>query len=142
MADSGLGSLDHILGLHIRLAHGAVQRHFADHFAEIGLTQKQVSVLWLVEAQPGIAQTDLAQRLQMDRATTMAIVHALEKRDLLLRTRSGDDARKIALRLSDDGVATLASARTAIESHETWLRDRFSDREAETLIDLLRRIHG
>ena len=96
--DNSLGALDDILGLHLRLAHGAVQRHFGEHFAELGLTQKQVSVLWLAEAQPGIAQTDLAQRLQMDRATTMAIVHALEKRGLLARGRASDARRRLRRR--------------------------------------------
>ena len=138
MAD-GLGSLDAILGLHLRLAHGAVQRHFAEHSA-LGLTQKQVSVLWLTDEQPGIAQTDLARRLQMDRATTMAIVHALEKQGLLARGRAAD-ARRVALSLTAEGRASLAEARTAIAAHEAWLRGRFTAAEAEMLVVLLRRIH-
>ncbi|KQM55148.1 hypothetical protein ASE69_17435 [Sphingomonas sp. Leaf208] len=139
MADD-LGSLDAILGLHLRLAHGAVQRHFGEHFASIGLTQKQVSVLWLADEQPGIAQTNLARRLQMDRATTMAIVHALEKLGLLTRDRAAD-ARRVALSLTPAGRKSLAGARTAIAAHEAWLRARFTVEEAETLIALLRRIH-
>jgi DNA-binding MarR family transcriptional regulator len=138
--DNSLGALDHILGLHLRLAHGAVQRHFGEHFAELGLTQKQVSVLWLAEAQPGIAQTDLAQRLQMDRATTMAIVHALEKRGLLARGRASD-ARRVALSLTEEGHAILVEARRAIDVHEAWLRGRFTKAEAKQLVELLRRIH-
>jgi DNA-binding MarR family transcriptional regulator len=139
--DSRLGALDDILGLHLRLAHGAVQRHFAEHFADLGLSQKQVSVLWLTEAQPGIAQTDLARRLQMDRATTMAIVHALERRGLLARGR-GADARRVALSLTTEGSDLLAQARAAIARHEGWLRGKFSAAETATLFELLRRIHS
>ena len=142
LPDSALGSLDDILGLRIRLAHGAVQRDFGEHFADLGLTQKQVSVLWLVGETPGTAQTDLAQRLQMDRATTMAIVHALEKRGLLTRQRKRGDARKVALMLSDEGQDALATARRAIGEHEAWLHRRFTKAEVATLVALLARIHG
>ncbi|MBS0284203.1 MAG: MarR family transcriptional regulator [Proteobacteria bacterium] len=141
MADRGRGGLDDILGLRIRLAHGAVQRHFADHFAALGVTQKQVSVLWLTGDQPGIAQTDLARALQMDRATTMAIVHALEKRTLLAREPVASDARRIGLRLTPEGALLLDEARDAIASHEAWLTSRFTAAERATLSELLRRIY-
>ena len=52
------------MGFHIRLAHGAVYRHFTETFSDLDLTQKQVSVLWLVDDHPGIAQIDVGQRLQ------------------------------------------------------------------------------
>ena len=136
-----IGALDAILGFHIRLAHGAVQRHFGDHFADLDLTQKQVSVLWLAHDQPGIAQTDLSRRLQMDRATTMAIVHALERRGLLARGPAETDRRRIALTLTPEGRTTLAEARKAIETHEAWLKGRFTRAETTQLIALLKRIH-
>ena len=141
MDDRLPGDLDAVLGLRLRMAHGAVQRHFGEHFAAIGLTQKQVSVLWLIGDRPGTAQADLAIALQMDRATTMAIVHALEKRGLLSRGRSGDDARRIGFTLTDAGAGTLASGRVAIADHERWLRDRFDADEIAMLDRLLRRIH-
>ena len=69
--DEDIGEIRNIVGFHIRLAHGVTYRHFAETFADLDLTQKQVSVLWLIDDRPGIALTDLAQRMRMDRATTM-----------------------------------------------------------------------
>ena len=140
MGDRALGPLSEILGLNLRLAHGAVQRHFSENFVELELTQKQISVLWLVEDGPGIDKIDIARRLEMDRATTMAIVHALERRGLIRRARSSDDARRIALELTDAGHAILAKAKAAIAVHEDWLKGRFTAREAQLLRDLLGRI--
>ena len=137
----GLGPLEDILGLNIRLAHGAVQRHFGESFADLALTQKQVSVLWLAGDHPGIAQTDLARALDMDRATTMAIVHALEKRALLERTKGATDARRVALGLTEPGRAILVEARKAIAEHEAWLTARFAPDELKLLLEMLRRIH-
>jgi DNA-binding MarR family transcriptional regulator len=140
--DGGVGAIGDILGFHIRLAHGAVYRHFMDTFAHLGLTQKQVSVLWLIDDHPGIAQTDLAQRLQMDRATVMAIVNRLQARDYLERGASTGDRRRQTLTLRPAGKAALVDARKAILEHEAWLKSRFTKREIKQLIDLLARIHG
>ena len=142
MDEPGRGALADILGLRIRLAHGTVQRHFGEHCAHLGLTQKQVSVLWLTHDAPGTTQTDLARTLQMDRATTMAIVHALEKRGLLARERLDRDARRIAFRLTEEGERLLGEARAAIASHEAWLTGRFTAHEHAMLLRLLEKIHG
>jgi DNA-binding MarR family transcriptional regulator len=140
-SEIGLGELDSILGLHIRRVHGAIQRHFAENFGELGLTQKQISVLWLAGAHPGIAQTDIARVLDMDRATTMTLVHALEKRGLLSRTPSEVDGRRIAFGLTGDGSDLLAEAKAAIAKHEAWLAGRYSKAEMKQLRSLLTRIY-
>ena len=140
--DGGIGAIGDILGFHIRLAHGAVYRHFTETFDHLGLSQKQVSVLWLIDDHPGIAQTDLARRLQMDRATVMAIVNRLQARDFLERGRSSGDQRRQTLTLKPAGKAALVEARKAILDHEAWLKGRFNKREIKQLISLLTRIHG
>lgn len=135
------GALDTILGFHIRLAHGAVYRHFAETFAALDLTQKQVSVLWLVEERPGIAQVELGQHLQMDRATTMTIVNRLQARGYLRRERSPIDRRRQALFLNETGALALAEAKRCVAEHEFWLKARFSGEEIEKLVEMLARIH-
>lgn len=139
--DEDIGEIRDIVGFHIRLAHGAVYRHFTETFSELGLTQKQVSVLWLVDDHPDIAQTDVAQRMRMDRATTMAIVNRLEARGYLVRGKSRTDARKQTLNLTPAGRETLVTAKEAIVEHERWLKSRFTDREVDMLIEMLTRIH-
>lgn len=139
--DEDIGEIRNIVGFHIRLAHGAVYRHFTETFADLELTQKQVSVLWLVSDHPDISQTDLAQRMRMDRATTMAIVNRLQAREYLVRGQSENDGRKQTLNLTDAGRKALVVAKEAIAEHERWLKSRFSDREVEQLIEMLARIH-
>lgn len=140
-AAEGAGALDGIVGFHIRLAHGAVYRHFTETFADLGLTQKQVSLLWVVGDEPGVAQIALGQRLRMDRATTMTIVNRLEQRGYVQRRRSNSDGRKQALYLTPEGQAALAEAKSCIASHEAWLQARFSSDEVKKLVELLTRIH-
>jgi len=139
--DEEIGSLAEIVGFHIRLAHGAVYRHFTETFADLDLTQKQVSVLWLIAENPGISQIEVGQRLSMDRATTMTIVNRLQERDLMRRERSESDGRKQALHLTPQGQEALRAAKTAIGEHEAWLKGRFSAAEVEKLVEMLARIH-
>lgn len=139
--DDDIGEIRNIVGFHIRLAHGAVYRHFTETFLDLDLTQKQVSVLWLLDDHPDIAQTDLAHRMRMDRATTMAIVNRLQARNYLVRGKSQTDGRKQTLNLTDAGRVALRVAKDAISEHERWLKSRFTEREVETLIELLTRIH-
>jgi DNA-binding MarR family transcriptional regulator len=139
--DEDIGEIRDIVGFHIRLAHGAVYRHFTETFEDIDLTQKQVSVLWLVADHPDIAQTDLAARMRMDRATTMAIVNRLEARGYLVRGKSETDGRKQTLNLTDAGRKALVVAKDAIRQHEDWLKSRFTENEVGKLIELLTRIH-
>jgi len=138
----GLGDLGDIVGFNLRLAYNAVYRHFMGSFSHLDLTQKQVSVLWLISDNPGIAQIDLAARLDMDRATMMAIVDRLEARDFLARTRSKSDRRRQDLHLTSVGKAILAEARAAVREHERWLKARIGD-EAKTadFVETLRRIY-
>jgi DNA-binding MarR family transcriptional regulator len=139
--DNDVGELNDILGFHIRLAHGAVYRHFTETFSDLDLTQKQVSVLWLVDEHPGIAQIELGQLLRMDRATTMTIVNRLQDREYLRRERSATDGRKQALFLTNAGSKALDKAKLAIREHENWLKERFSREEIDKLVEMLTRIH-
>ena len=136
-----LGGLNGIVGFHIRLAHGAVYRHFTETFADLDLTQKQVSALWLVADHPGISQIALGQQLGMDRATTMTIVNRLQQRDYLRRERSESDGRKQALYLTEAGASALGKAKRCIAAHEAWLKARFTPEEIEKLVEMLARIH-
>ena len=139
--ESALGELADIVGFHIRLAHVAVYRHFTETFCDLDLTQKQVSVLWLVDDHPGISQIAVGQRLQMDRATTMTIVNRLQERSYLRRERSTSDARKQALFLTPEGRTALATAKGCIAEHEAWLKGRFTSDEVKKLVEMLARIH-
>ncbi len=139
--DHELGELADIVGFHIRLAHVAVYRHFTETFCDLDLTQKQVSVLWLVDDHPGISQIAVGQRLQMDRATTMTIVNRLQERDFIRRERSTSDARKQALYLTTEGSKALATAKSCIADHEAWLKGRFTPDEVKKLVEMLARIH-
>jgi DNA-binding MarR family transcriptional regulator len=91
---------------------------------------------------PGIAQVDIAQRLQIDRATMMAITSSLARLGFSERGSSSAVRRRQTLHLTPTGAGALTQALAAIAEHEGWLKSRFNAREVEQLLVFLRRSHG
>lgn len=133
----GLGGL---LGFNLRMVYITVSRHFSAAMSRFDLTQKQTGVLWLIGSNGGISQIALARELRMDRASMMAIVDRLEARQLITRQRSKRDGRRQELHLTTKGERLLAQAKAAIAEHESWMTERFTPDELETLLNSLRRL--
>jgi DNA-binding MarR family transcriptional regulator len=132
--------LDRLLGYQLRRAHTVVQKDFSASLNALGLTQLQVAVLWLIEANSAISQSQLAALLLMDRATMLAIIEKLDSRGLLQRKRSKIDKRRLDLHLTDRGGSLLAGAKSLIFEHEKRFKALFSEGELLVLMDRLRAI--
>ncbi len=137
-----IGNLGELLGFHLRLAQTAMYRDFAAAMSTVDLTQKQCATLSLISSNPGVPQIALASRLGTDRATMMAIVDRLENRGLVLRQRSTTDRRRQELYITPLGVSLLAESKRIIAKHEDGFTSRMTAKELETVLSVLRRIHG
>lgn len=135
-----LGGLENVLGFQLRLAHTVIQKDFMAALAPLGLTQRQVATLWLIDANEPISQSELAAALQMDRASMLAIIDKLDARGLIRRARSKVDRRRLDLQLTEGGEALLAKARAASVSHEKKFKDLFSEGELLVLRERLETI--
>ena len=131
--------LDDNIGYQIRMAYVAIRRHFEVAMEKLDLTQKQTSVLWLIEANAGVSQISLANELGMDRASMMAIVDRLEERGLIVRKRSAEDGRRQELYATAKGKKVLAQAKAAIHEHEKWIGQKFTKAELGAFVEGLKR---
>lgn len=136
-----VGRLGDLLGFHLRMAHVAIYRDFAETMEELGLTQKQLAVMELLAVNAGASQIDLANTLGTDRATMMALVNRLAARDFVERRPSQADRRRQELHLTMAGRAMLAQARKLIDAHEQRFTDLFSHSEMDGLLAALKRIY-
>ncbi|ANL32065.1 MarR family transcriptional regulator protein (plasmid) [Rhizobium phaseoli] len=136
-----VGRLGDLLGFHLRMAHVAIYRDFAETMEELALTQKQLAVMELISANPGASQIDLANTLGTDRATMMALVNRLAARDFIERRPSAADRRRQELHLTPAGDAMLVQARERIDRHEQHFIDLFSADEMDALLTALKRIY-
>jgi DNA-binding MarR family transcriptional regulator len=137
-----LAELQNLIGFHISLAHTAIKAHFQSHSVALGLTQKQIAILWLVGGCPGIIQSDLARMLRVKRATMWGMVGRLCERNLLERPGTdGVDARHVALKLTGAGRNMLRRAREATLGHEAWVKQHYSPGEQLVVTALMTRLY-
>ncbi|OGA16349.1 MAG: hypothetical protein A3I63_00810 [Betaproteobacteria bacterium RIFCSPLOWO2_02_FULL_66_14] len=131
------GALPDLIGYRLRLAQQAVFRDFASSVP--GISPGRVGMLLLIEANPGVTQSTLAQAVQRDRSTMVGVLDQLEAKGWIERRR-GADRRTNGLWLTRAGRLLLARAKRAIAIHEQRVAARLSAAERARLLELLGRI--
>ena len=126
-----------LLGYRLRLAQQTVFRDFAKSVAE--LSPGRVGILLLIDANPGVTQSRLAQAVGLDRSTMVGLVDTLEDRTLIQRRR-GEDRRTNGLWLTRAGRRLLAGLKRRIELHEKRVAGRLTSAERAQLIVLLEKL--
>ena len=108
-----LDGIDGVLGLHIGTVNTLFVSRLEKHLDPLRVTPKQVAILWLVNANPGVKQTDLSRFFQIERPTVHQFVRQLIKNSFLVNEPSKLDRRAGGLWLTDEGREVLAKARSA-----------------------------
>jgi DNA-binding MarR family transcriptional regulator len=139
-AEISLGLLPSLLGYALRRAQVAVFQNFTEVVGASELTPGQFGVLVVVDANPGLSQTQLGNALGIDRSTVVAVIDRLEERGLVARQPAPNDRRSHALHLSDGGKATLRRLTERVRAHERQIARALSAEEQARLIELLRRV--
>lgn len=136
------GLLPQVLGYHLRRTQVAIFRHFARTVAATtGITPGLLGMLQVIAANPGLAQSRLAEAMEVDRSTIVKVVDQLEARGLIVREPSPSDKRSYCLRLTDAGAAELPRMQRLMLEHEDEFAQPLSAQEREQLIQLLRRLY-
>jgi len=133
------GLLPGLIGYRLRLAQQAVFRDFAHAIPEA--SPGRVGILFLIEANPGVTQSRLAQAVGLDRSTMVGVLHALEARALVERRR-GADRRTNGLWLTRGGRTLVTSLKQRIRVHERRVAARLTAPERAQLLTLLEKLAG
>jgi DNA-binding MarR family transcriptional regulator len=136
-----VGLLPNLLGYNIRRAEIALWRDFSRTVGEGEIRPALFSLMILVEANPGVAQIDIANQLDIDKATVVGLVQRLQKRHCVLCQQSTVDRRRQGIYLTERGQKELNKLRQEMLDHETRFTRLFSAQELALLFGLLRRIH-
>src|SRR5215510_8853476 len=87
-------------------ASQAVEDAFASEVDIEGLTPRQLAVLTTIAQHEGLSQTGIVDRTGIDRSTLADIVRRLQKKGLLQRRRTKEDARAYAVKLTEEPPCT------------------------------------
>jgi DNA-binding MarR family transcriptional regulator len=97
---------------------------------QLGVTARQVTLLWVVKRSPGLSLAELAAEEGISPPALSGHVDRLERAGLLERVRSSEDRRRVGLRLTVEGARLLRRVRTR---RTTWLADRLKTLDADEL---------
>ena len=136
-----MGELSDLLGYSLKRAQLKVFEDFLRCVAPLQLTPAQFSVLLLLDRNPGRNQTEIANTLGILRPNFVAMLDALESRDLCARMRSTNDRRSHILVLTEKGRAVLARAKKLVATkHEARLNEVLGPANRVALLDMLSKI--
>lgn len=132
--------LPELLGYHLRLAQRAIFADFAQSMGDRDVSPGLFGLLVIIEANPGLKQTELANAAQLDRSSLVPALDKLEHLGWVARQPSEQDRRVKGLWLTAAGAARLRELKQRVASHEKRLGRHLTAAERRQLIGLLGRI--
>lgn len=122
------------------LLHRALQLALDIYGQELGqgaVTQRQFAVLHAVASEDGLSQTGLVRATGIDRSTVAELVARMTRLGLLERSRSTEDARTNAVRLTERGREMLDGAQPRVSAADKRLLKRLPAKKRDSFIRLL-----
>ena len=137
---SGMFSSEQSVGTALRETYYAFCRNMTGHLAREGVTLGMWFVLRELWKEDGLSQSVIAKRTGTQAPSVVQVVHALERADLVRRTRSDSDGRIWHLCLTAEGKKLEARLAHAVLPVNREALVGFSRSETATLLDMLRRL--
>ena len=113
-----LDCLPTLIGFNIRRAQIALWRDFNRQFSDGDVRPGVFSALLLANANPGIAQIDIANQLGIDKASVVTLIDRMEHAVWVERRRSTEDRRRQGIFLTPEGTRACRSLKKEMIEHE------------------------
>ena len=120
-------------GYALRRAANATAAELAARLGAVGLRQSDVSVLMLIDANPGVTASAIGRQLGIERANMVPLLKRLEGQI----DRAPIDGKSQGLALTGAGRARLGEARTVVEGFEAELLARVPPEHRDHLLPAL-----
>jgi DNA-binding MarR family transcriptional regulator len=122
---------------HLRPVLLRLARELRNETEQLGVTSRQVTLLWLIRHNPGMSLRELAGEERISAPALSGLVDRLERAGLLARVRDVSDRRRVGLQLTEEGGRLLKRVQ---HRRTTWLADRLRGLEEDELVALERAI--
>ena len=124
-----------LCGYLLQRASAAALADLNRRLAPLGLRHAGVAMLMLIEARPGITQSQAGRILDIQRANMVPFVVRLETLGVIRRKRV--DGRSQALELTSRGRVLLERARRVVQAHEGTLLGRVPEELRPVVLPVL-----
>lgn len=134
------GPLPDLVGYALRRAQLAVFKDFMQAFLAEDIRPTQYGVLTVIERNPGLTQSQVAEALGIKRANFVPLLDGLEARGLAERRPAAGDRRSYALTLTQAGEAMMARLHAINRNHEGRITAALGPDGYRQLLELLGRV--
>lgn len=135
-----LGWLVEGTGYWLRRTTNVMHTDFGEAMQGTGMRPTLLSILTVIDANPGLNQGQLGRALSIQRANMVSLVGDLMDRGMVERRDVPGDKRAFALHITGDGKKMLAECFRRVADHEDKMLAQLSAEERSLLIDMLKRI--
>jgi DNA-binding MarR family transcriptional regulator len=129
-----------LCGYLLQRASAAALADLNRRLAPLGLRHAGVALLMLIEARPGVTQSQAGRILDIQRANMVQFVARLEALGVIRRRRV--DGRSQALELTSRGRVLLERARRVVQAHEAGLLGRVPEELRPVVLPVLMALWG
>ncbi len=139
--------MDNKIGLKVKNISNLIRRNVDSRISKAGLsdiTGVQGFLIGYLYAHNDrdIFQRDLEQQFNLRRSSITSILNTLEKKEYIKREAVDEDKRIKKVVLTDKGIERHKQIEKIIDNYDNELRNDFSDREFQTLCNLLDRLYN
>jgi DNA-binding MarR family transcriptional regulator len=133
--------LEGLVGYNASRAAITVIELFLQRMAVYGMRQVDFSVMSLITHNPGITSRQLCAALSIQPPNLVAMINALEGRELIVRKPHPRDGRAVGLHPTPAGLKLMLDAERTAQELEADATARLSAAERKNLIRLLQKVY-
>ena len=126
--------------LNLRRISHAVDSYSSQLKKKTGLTGPQILLIQEIGRAGEICSSRLTSLVYLTQPTVTTILDRLEEKNIILRTRSGADKRRVFLSLTDKGREILSGMPSLMSEDFTGKWNNLSPYEQETLLISIKKI--
>jgi DNA-binding MarR family transcriptional regulator len=134
------GWLGGTIGLHLRLAQEVAFQAFARRAVGADASPWRFAVLFLIDANPGLTQGDLAAAIRRNTSSLTPVLDDLCRLGYVMRERLESDRRAYTLTLTPSGQAVLADLMASAVAHEREIDRLVGRANRSEFMETLKRI--
>lgn len=97
-------------------------------------SKNEILILWLLYRQHEVNMTQIAEYIHVPLNTATGIVGRMEKKNLLVRTRSEEDKRVVIIQMGRDGNEQIQKIMKEILFYISAVVQEFDDKEMKVLL--------
>lgn len=135
-------SIHEAVGFRINRTAIILRNGFTKVLKPFGIAPEQFSIMVLLQEQPDISQTEIANILVKDKTTITRLIDSVEKKGYLSRERVEGNRRAHRVFLTPEGEKVIDEVYVVGEKHKQCVNDAITPEEKAQLFKILEKLEN